>query len=265
MAERFLLNEQMVTHPIASGVLLNNFQSRGIRINSKNHFEFFTIDNGIFNSIEIRDLFADALELSNLYKYAYSEDFGYHTPLLENCGTALSIEYYLRLPGYIFLSKTAELREIAHKYRLALLPFSLSEKNFLGSAIFCLRNARSLGLTSSELIDSYSEALNLLANYELEYRQEFLEKTRAAIVDRVMKNVGMLKYAKSIDGTEMGNSFFILLLAAELKLLPITIENVLRTYFSVGNAYIELSVEQDPELSPQEIRVKKIQNLLQNI
>ncbi|MFP4460236.1 MAG: hypothetical protein ACLFSQ_11690 [Candidatus Zixiibacteriota bacterium] len=265
LRDRFLIDTYMVSNPFSSGVIVSQLQDYGIDINSTSHLVFFSIEGGNISRDKIDAEILQAEEIGQDFPYAFLDDFGYLTPLLEECGTGLKISLYLRLPGFLLLGKFSELRDFAEENDLDILPHSFGEDNLFGTGIFCLNNMHTFGMNIESLIEQMEKAKNEIVEMEREYRAIVFEESRDSLEEKIMQTVGMLKYSKRISNNYFGKMLFSIMLGIELGILPISMDEVIQAAFSLSSNYIDVNYpNKDSDLIKQ-IRAKTLQNLLQNI
>jgi len=265
LEERFLIDNYILSNPLATGIVFDFLHSKGIMLNSYSHFKFFSINAGLLNEDIFRSLMLDASMIETIYPYSFTQRFGYLNPYPENCGTGIILTYYMRLPGFMFFGRTPELKDILKSYDLSIAPYTTDEKNLMGTGIFKISNNHSYAHTFDSLIKKINLGIEHILEKEYDLRKKITEESLKSIEDKIMKTIGMLKFANSIGNIEFGASLFSLFLGAELKLIPLLQSEILKTYFSLGQAYLNLKIEENGEFNLSEFRAQELQKLLRNI
>lgn len=265
LQERLYISNYQVSHPVGSALQIMDV-NRAIRLNAESHFTFLSIQGEMADKRELGVLIGLTEDWGEHFPFAYSERFGYLNPSIKHCGTGLIISSYLFLPGFILAGELSELRFLAREKALRISPFLQDDMHFMGAGVFILQNLKTIGTDIENLFEETLESLSAIERKEHILMNTVMEQAEHTIVDRVMKTIGMLKYARELGDTEIGTSIFSLLLGAQERIIDIDPAEICALFFSIRNGYLELEIkEREEELSISEARAEAFQNILQRM
>lgn len=129
-------------------------------------------------------------------EYAFSEAFGYLTASPRRAGTGLDCQVVLHLPALALRGEMPRL--------MRGLTALHAESRLLGDGgspgcLLILRNARTLGLSESEIVDTLSRTVRKLEKLEAKARTAMLSEARSLLEDRVWTAYGQLRYGRLLD------------------------------------------------------------------
>lgn len=201
LVERHLISRELKEGEGPRGVALNDTESASVMINEEDHMRIQVMRSGFDLSgtwEQINDL-DDRLE-ENL-DLAFSQELGYLSACPTNVGTGIRVGVMLHLPA---LGQTNHL----DKFFRALQKINLSVRGLHGEGtqpygdFYQISNQQTLGKSETELIQSLSDVIPQLIEYERKARQTLLNERRQVLQDQVSRAYGVLKTAHTISSEE---------------------------------------------------------------
>ncbi|MFM7315768.1 MAG: protein arginine kinase [Isosphaeraceae bacterium] len=201
LVERHLISRELKEGEGPRGVALNDTESASVMINEEDHMRIQVMRSGFDLSgawEQINDL-DDRLE-ENL-DLAFSQELGYLSACPTNVGTGIRVGVMLHLPA---LGQTNHL----DKFFRALQKINLSVRGLHGEGtqpygdFYQISNQQTLGKSEPELIQSLSDVVPQLIEYERKARQTLLNERRQVLQDQVSRAYGVLKTAHTISSEE---------------------------------------------------------------
>jgi protein arginine kinase len=180
---------------------LNDTESASVMVNEEDHIRLQVMRSGFDLSgaweqiNELDDRLEENLDL------AFSQELGYLTACPTNVGTGIRVGVMLHLPA---LGQTNHL----DKFFRALQKINLSVRGLHGEGtqpygdFYQISNQQTLGKSETELIQSLTDVIPQLIEYERKARQTLITERRQVLQDQVSRAYGVLKTAHTISSEE---------------------------------------------------------------
>lgn len=198
LMERRLIGDKFPAESEDGAVAIDKNEEFSLSILEEDHLRIQTLGGGFC----LRALLAKANRLDDALgaklNYAFDEKFGFLTPDPSNVGSAMRASAIVHLPGLM------ETREIVKVFR-CLERVNLEVRGYVDSSsapigdFFRIGNRVTLGNSEEGIIDSLSEVLTSVVEYEREARSVVLEKDREGFLDRCYRSLGVLKTARVVS------------------------------------------------------------------
>lgn len=202
LAEKRLISPDMLNDTEFSAIAENDADKTYIMIGEEDHIRIQSILPGLsLESALEAAMKADDL-LDGELKYAYDEKLGFLTHCPTNLGTGMRASVMMFLPAVTIAGRMDRIKTELSTIGVTVRG-SYGEGTSAKGALYQLSNTASLGQSEEEIIAKLKSAVMLVADNERELRREFSEKQKDALLDRIMRSYGIMKYAHVMSSDEM--------------------------------------------------------------
>ncbi len=205
--------------------------------------------------------------LSSKLKLAYNNDLGYLTHCPTNLGTAMRASVMMFLPALTITKRMAELKTQLEKIGVTIRGI-YGEGSAADAFIYQISNSLSLGISEADLLTKIETVALRIAEDELSARDALLSMNNDALIDKIMRSVGILKYAHILSGAEFLDCFSYARLGITLGLVnDIKLEKLDALLFSAMPAHIiEIQKEASKDTALRDrLRAKTVKDKLQEV
>lgn len=225
-------------------------------INDRDHLVLYSLDTQANWERAWDKLSTTERELSHKLSFAYSPNFGYLTSNPSSSGTALTVRIFLHLPSLIHLDQIDDVlvKEIDDEISVYGL---IGQKNFIGDVVI-IQNRFTLGLTEDHILRRVHKSATKLMNAEQTLRSNLIKTPNTAILDRLGRAMGLLKYSYQIDRDEVLSALSFIKLGVDLKWVGgVSSKEINKLFFEMHHArprfsqYGKLSHDQIPHKRAQ--------------
>ena len=226
LMERRLISPEMIKLDRPCGLIIGKNELISIMINEEDHLRIQSIQSGLavdkaWQLIRrIDDALADGLD------FAFSEQFGYLTACATNTGTGIRASVFINLPALAIAEKIDKIIHEVAPSEVAIRGFYGEGSDILGN-IFQVSNQLTLGRTEQSIINRIHNMAEQLISFELNAREELLNKNSIVVEDKVARAVGTLKYAKILPSIESIPLLSLLRLGMALDLIDFIDEKII--------------------------------------
>lgn len=205
--ERAAMIEWHVISPLLAekkqdtGLILSEDESISVMVNEEDHLRIQSVVTGmdINKAFENADRIDDAL--SEVFKYAFHEKYGYLTTCPTNTGTGLRASYMLFLPMLSMEGKLSQLSDEVSKFNVTIRGI-YGEGSKSQGHMYQISNQKTLGSTELDIIRSLDEIVLQIIKQERKRRDYVRSVNELDLADKVYRSYGILKYAKQISGND---------------------------------------------------------------
>ncbi len=172
-----------------------------VMVNEEDHFRIQVLRPGlqIMECWKLADGIDD--ELNAFAPYAWSDETGYLTACPSNAGTGLKISLMVHLPMTTISKKLAVTGAALKEKKVVLKGITGAGAETVGS-IYLVSNGASLGPSEIDIVEMMDGTARFLIDGENEARDEFLDRNRTMLEDRIWRSMGILKYGRSVNYIE---------------------------------------------------------------
>ncbi len=200
--------------------------------------------------------------LDEKLSFAFDEKLGYLTHCPTNLGTAMRASVMMFLPC---LTMTKRMKGIENQ--LAKLGLTVRGTDGEGSGtrgcLYQISNCVTLGVTEEEIISNLKSAAMSIAEAERELRKKITEQQGDALRNRIMRSVGIAKYAYMITSEELFELYSDIRLGAALGFVEKPLNDIDTMLFE--NLPAHISAREKKELSPTDrdkVRAKSVSGMV---
>ncbi len=177
-----------------------------IMVNEEDHLRLQVMCSGLDlqSAWERIDQLDDLLELR--FTYAFHDTLGYLTACPTNVGTGLRVSVMLHLPALVVTREIEKVFRSLQKINVAVRGLYGEGSQFMGD-FYQVSNQITLGRTEQELVETVSEVVPRIVEYERTARDFLVNESEQDLHDDVSRAYGILCTAKKISSEETLHSF----------------------------------------------------------
>jgi protein arginine kinase len=222
-------------------VAFGESETVSVMVNEEDHLRIQALAPGF--DIDLAWERARALDkfLESRVPFAVSPRLGYLTGCPTNVGTGLRASAMLHLPALGLVRRELE-KVFAAAQRTGLAVRGMhGEGSRAAGDLYQISNQVTLGRSEAQLVDDLRALVPVIVEFERKLRAALVEEMRAALLDRVMHSVGVLRTARSMPTDDALAHLSNLRLGVRLGLstaAPIGLLNVLGIQVQKGHLQI---------------------------
>ena len=203
LVERHLISKQHAKGAAATAAAISSpDEELAIMVNEEDHLRIQVLHGGLsltnaFSRINDID---DAIESKS--DFAFHPRFGYLTACPTNVGTGMRVSVMLHLPALKLSGEIEKVRRSAQAMSLAVRGYYGEGSEAVGD-FFQISNQTTLGRSETDILGEFeSDIIPKIIEYERLARRSLLEKRRGILEDKVMRALGVLRYARLLKADE---------------------------------------------------------------
>lgn len=199
--EKHLVSHKLLSNSEKSAFIVDKDETISIMINEEDHLRLQCITSGL-NLMEAYNI---AVKLDDLLEenldFAFNEKFGYITSCPTNIGTGLRASAMIHLPALAMNEEITGVFKALTQVGMTLRGLYGEGSQALGN-FYQISNQVTLGLQEDEIINNLNAVLSKIINQEKISREQFLEKYKYELEDKIFRSLGLLKSAILINNKE---------------------------------------------------------------
>ncbi len=201
LVERQLMSREMADSSGDRSVVIDVNERFSVMVNEEDHLRIQVMCSGLdlrtaWGQIERLD---DDLEQK--LNYAYHDSLGYLTACPTNVGTGLRVSVMLHLPALVITREIEKVFRSLQKINVAVRGLYGEGSQFMGD-FYQISNQITLGRSEEELVDTVSEVVPRIIEYERRAREFLVNESEQDLHDDVSRAYGILCTAKKISSEE---------------------------------------------------------------
>lgn len=201
LVERQLMSRELAENEGVRGVAIDLKKQFSVMVNEEDHLRIQVIHSGLdLQAAWTRiDQIDDLLEKELVY--AFHDSFGYLTACPTNVGTGLRVSVMLHLPALVITREIEKVFRSLQKINVAVRGLYGEGSQFMGD-FYQVSNQITLGRTELELVETVSEVVPRIIDYERRAREFLVNEGEQDLHDDVSRAFGILCTAKKISSEE---------------------------------------------------------------
>jgi protein arginine kinase len=203
---QFLVERQLMSLELAEGsgeraVAIDPEERYSIMINEEDHLRIqvmrsgFDVNQGWEQICHIDD------QLQKKLNVAFQEQLGFLTACPTNVGTGLRVSVMLHLPALVITREIEKVFRSLQKINVAVRGLYGEGSQFMGD-FYQISNQITLGRSEEELVQTVSEVVPRVIEYERKAREFLLNESEQDLHDDVSRAYGILSTARKISSEE---------------------------------------------------------------
>lgn len=218
LVEKRFISPNLAKSKKPSAVFISGDESISIMVNEEDHIRLQAIFAG-FECQKAYDMVSGVDKvIAETVDYAVHQKYGYLTSCLTNVGTGMRISFMMHLPAICKAQMAESLFAAMNKLGVTVRGM-YGEGSKASGYLFQVSNQVTLGVNEKEIADRLNDVVNQLIAKERDLRNELLKREGAALEDKIMRSVGILKTARLLSTKEMLGLFSNVRLGISLNLI----------------------------------------------
>lgn len=218
LVEKRFISPNLAKAKKPSAVFISGDESISIMVNEEDHIRLQAIFAG-FECQKAYDMISGVDKvIAETVDYAVHQKYGYLTSCLTNVGTGMRISFMMHLPAICKAQMAESLFAAMNKLGVTVRGM-YGEGSKASGYLFQVSNQVTLGVNEKEIADRLNDVVNQLIAKERDLRNELLKREGAALEDKIMRSVGILKTARLLSTKEMLGLFSNVRLGISLNLI----------------------------------------------
>lgn len=238
IAERHLISPQMMDNNVKRGILLSNDNKLSVLLNEEDHIRIQTMAAGfdLDQCFEEANLVDDLIEES--VEYAFDNQIGYLTCCPTNAGTGMRASVMVHLPALTLSGTVNQVIDSLAQLGLTVRGIFGEGSKAVGN-LYQISNQLTLGAAEEDILEKFKQIIEEVIEKEREMRTRLLQAQKYKLEDRLMRSMGILKYAVVLTSDEAMKRLSDVRLGIELELIKdISLETINSIIYEVLPANI---------------------------
>lgn len=249
LVEDHLISRELLSSGEFAAVLLRRDENVSILLNEDDHLRIHALLPGR----QLEQAAALAMEVDDAIgrevHYAFDAELGFLTACPTNTGTGMRASALLHLPSLTRMNQISQIVQELVKLGISLRPLYSDEGEAQGD-LYLVSNQVALGRSEQELIDSIDAVVGEIVDRERSAREFLLLQNDSKLEDRLMRSLGILRYARRLSQSEWMRRWSDVRLAVQAGMLSFDLEALDKLLDDAKSAHLELAAGR--ELSPAE-------------
>ncbi len=262
LAERHLISRDLLSAGEYAAVLLRRDETVSIMLNEDDHLRIHALLPG--NALEETAALAFAVDdaIGNRVNYAFDAELGFLTSCPTNTGTGMRASALLHLPSLTRSGGMGALVQELTKLGLSLRPLYGDDGEAQGE-LYLISNQVSLGRSEQELLDAIDAVISEIVDRERAARELLLLASDSALEDRLLRSLGILRYARRLGEAEWMRRWSDVRLAVQAGLLSVELTTLDTLLDQAKPAHLEMAAgEELTTLECEERRARLVREAL---
>ncbi|MCD6311981.1 MAG: ATP--guanido phosphotransferase [Elusimicrobia bacterium] len=262
LIERHLASYDLVFTERVAGLIMGADETAGIMVNEEDHMRIQVLGKGLSLEETFEEASALVKEISKVFDFAHSDDFGFLTSCPTNAGTGLRISFLAHLPALVLSGYMGEVIESLARVGVASRGVYGEATKPLGG-FFQISNQVTLGVSENDIIAKLKAISKQIEDASGKALDDLVSKRKTEMEDKIYRSYGVLQYARRISYEELINRISDIRLGLSMGLaLPLGGERLNDMLFLSQPAHIE---ERNGALTAPEERDEKRAEFLREI
>ncbi|MBR3056358.1 MAG: protein arginine kinase [Clostridiales bacterium] len=257
LIEKHLISEDLAQGKEGQSVFISQDENISVMVNEEDHIRIQVMAPGfaLENTYEqAEDL---AVHIEKYLPVAFSEKYGFLTAYPSNTGTGLRASVMVHLPVITSLGRMQALSDSLSKAGYTVRGV-YGEKSQPAGNIYQISNTITLGISEKHTLINFAKMINEVITLERKLRNDYYEKNKDRLEDRVYRSLGELEYARLLSAGEAMNRLSDLRLGVACKFMKEVDERQLMLLLNtIGDASVQKKCGE--VLTPKDIDAKRAQ------
>lgn len=223
LMEDHLISQDLLKRPETGAALIRSDRRVSVMINEEDHLRIQAIVPGFDLTQAAREAFETEEKLEKVCTFSFDPQLGYLTSCPTNTGTGLRASLMLHLPMLTLYKQMGTVNQSVAKLGLTIRGIYGEGSEALGD-LYQVSNQVTLGRTEEEIIEAVTAVGKQLTDMELSLRERCLKEQPVNLRDTLLRSMGALRYAVTMDQKEWMKHWSHLRLGAAMDLLDCTVE-----------------------------------------
>lgn len=201
LAEENLVSREFAADKELHALFVHPENNTYIMVCEEDHLRIQSFAGGCDLHTAARHAFTAEKLLSDNVKFAFDSTLGYLTHCPTNLGTAMRASVMMFLPALTMLGRMGDVKTQLEKIGITIRGL-YGEGSAADAYMYQISNRLSLGLSEQDLLHKVESVATRVAEDELNARKSLFSARKDALTDKILRALGILKYAHMISGKE---------------------------------------------------------------
>lgn len=200
LLEQQCISEELINSTLKRALYFNDPCSLSISHGGKDTFIIQSLLCGLCPDECYRIASEAEIMLDSKFDFAYSDKFGYLSPVPEHIGCGTELSCALFLPSLNKKKKIDTIKNIASRSSLELYPMFTYENN--PSDIYILNYLPGTNIGESCAVSYFFNIAKYIVTYEKEFEKAIYSDSTEFIYEKFQRSLGIMEYAGKVDESE---------------------------------------------------------------
>ena len=215
LLERHLASRELLDAPPETMLMVSENEEVAVMVNEEDHLRLQLLKPGLQLDKAYRELNELDDRFGRQLPYAFDDRLGYLCSCPTNTGTGLRASVMLHLPALALAGMIPPTLNGIRQLNLTVRGVS-GEGSANSGNLFQISNKFTLGDKEEHLIAELEEIVNQLIQQERSARQVLLVREQNALLDKIGRAYGVLRYSYNLELAEALNSLSLVRLGVDL-------------------------------------------------
>ncbi|MFK7735017.1 MAG: protein arginine kinase [Pirellulaceae bacterium] len=201
LVERQLMSREMAEAEGDRSVAIDVDERFSIMVNEEDHLRVQVMCSGLDLQTAWQRIDELDNQLEKQLNFAFHESLGYLTACPTNVGTGLRVSVMVHLPALVITREIEKVFRSLRKINVAVRGLYGEGSQFMGD-FYQVSNQITLGRTEEELVETVTEVVPRIIEYERRAREYLMKESEQDLHDDVSRAYGILCTAKKISSEE---------------------------------------------------------------
>jgi protein arginine kinase len=201
LVERHLMSLELADGSGERAVAIEHDERFSIMVNEEDHLRIQVMCSGLDLENAWKRIDEIDNQLQERLNFAFHDELGFLTACPTNVGTGLRVSVMLHLPALVVTREIEKVFRSLQKINVAVRGLYGEGSQFMGD-FYQISNQITLGRTEQELVQTVSEVVPRVIEYERKARQFLLNESEQDLQDDVSRAYGILSTARKISSEE---------------------------------------------------------------
>ena len=216
--EENLVSREFATDKERHALLKNTDEETFIMVCEEDHLRIQAFTSGLnLQKAGERALICER-RLSEKINFAFDNELGYLTRCPTNLGTAMRASVMMFLPALTLLNRMGDVKSQLEKIGMTIRGM-YGEGSSADAYMYQISNRLSLGHSEEDIFRKTEAVAKQIADDETNARTTLFEANKDKLTDKIMRSLGILKYAHIISSKEFLDCFAYIRLGISLNII----------------------------------------------
>ena len=256
-----LFEENLISREFASEKELHALLVKDdtyIMVCEEDHLRIQSFANGLNLALAGEEAHKCEKMLGEKINFAFNNELGYLTRCPTNLGTAMRSSVMMFLPALTLSKRMGEIKSQLEKIGMTIRGM-YGEGSSADAYIYQISNRLSLGVTETDIIRKTETIAKRLKEDEINARRAVFETNKDTLTDKIMRSLGVLKYAHTISSKEFLDCFAYVRLGISLGIINnISLETIDRLLYDAMPTHIIKTYKEVAENSNERDKLRAV-------
>ncbi len=261
LSEENLISREFATEKERHALLKNESKNTYIMVCEEDHIRLQSFADGLDLVTAGQRAIECERMLNEKISFAFNSELGYLTRCPTNLGTAMRASVMMFLPALTLTNRMGDVKTQLEKIGMTIRGM-YGEGSAADAYMYQISNRLSLGHSENELLLKTEAVAKRIADDERNARNSMLNTNADKLTDKIMRSVGILKYAHIINSKEFLECYAFARLGSVLGICDINTDNLDVLLYSAMPAHIISVYKAEHATDRDKLRAKVVKEKL---